>query len=306
MAQDGHEDVHDMDDMHVDDEKSLFYSEKTVQNQVFIMSGRWGFTAWSLTDAMAMVTWLCAFLYKKCDDYVFQLERSESGMYHFQMYLKLKEKQRPKTTAMAWNDDTTGIELSAASNAGREALKTYAMKSATRVAGPWGKREIYMGQDLITELLPWQAKLYHYMNKPPHPREIVWFVDVGGRAGKTAMGKFLAYHLKALYMSWGPTKDILSLVAESDKTGRYIFNLSRTKPATFASDDLYSALESIKDGAFLNTKYKTSSVLMKPPHVVVFANQAPDKAKMSSDRFNVIDLKDVVKPHMCEAESFTL
>lgn len=257
------------------------------------MSARWGFIKWTKDMALSFKDRLLKRLAMVCDDYVVQLERASStGMYHYQMYLKLKMKTRPRTLAKAWNDEFRGIEMSACSAAGRETLRTYAMKEETRVAGPWGMKPIYMGDDLITDLMPWQQRLLDYVNGPPHDREILWFADVKGRSGKTALGKYLAYHKKAVYMTWAPTKDVLHLCSTMPKNGLYIFNLSRTKPATFQSDDLYAALESIKDGSFMNVKYETKQVLMKPPHVIVFANCKPDRSKLTDDRFNIIELTE--------------
>lgn len=266
------------------------------EGQVFIMSGRWGFRTWTVDDAIGENDRLMSKLRELCDDAVWQLERGVEGLVHYQLYLKLKIKIRPKTLAKALNDEFKGIELAACSSAGRLALKTYAMKDDTRIAGPWGLREVYVGQDLITQLLPWQQKLVTYLKGEPHDRQIIWICDVGGAGGKTALGKYLAFHYGALFMGWAPTKDVLNLVSKSKQSGIYIFNLTRTKPSTFQSDDLYSALEAIKDGSFMNTKYETAQVLMKPPHVVVFANQMPDKDKMSKDRWNIVNLKDVQKP----------
>jgi hypothetical protein len=52
----------------------------------------------------------------------------------------------------------------------------------------------------------------------------------------------------------------------------------------------YQALEQLKDGLAMSTKYEGGQMCMNSPHVVVFANTPPDMEKMSNDRFNIVNL----------------
>jgi hypothetical protein len=48
----------------------------------------------------------------------------------------------------------------------------------------------------------------------------------------------------------------------------------------------YSVLEQLKDRMVFSTKYNSRmKILRSTPHVVVFCNEAPDKSKLSRDRF---------------------
>jgi len=50
----------------------------------------------------------------------------------------------------------------------------------------------------------------------------------------------------------------------------------------------YEMLEEIKDGNAVSTKYDSSIFALNIPNIVlVFSNEAPDKNKMSEDRWNV-------------------
>lgn len=272
-------------------------------NQVWVFSGRWGFSEWTTEMALEQQPALAKFIAPFCDDYIFQLEKSETGFVHYQMFIKLKNKTRAKTLAILWNQTLRGIELSQASINGKDALKRYAMKDETRIAGPWGMKEIYMGEDLITDLVPWQRDIDEYVQGPINDREIIWVCDKVGAGGKTALAKYLAYHRKAVFLGWGNTNDILNLVSKMESR-IYVFNLTRTKPTTMSGKDFYAALESIKDGAFPNTKYETKQVLMKPPHVIVFANCMPAADMMSADRFTTVVIDEAMKPPVKAASRF--
>lgn len=53
----------------------------------------------------------------------------------------------------------------------------------------------------------------------------------------------------------------------------------------------YSILESMKDQMVFSPKYQSmSKVFANPVHVVVFTNEQPDQTKMTSDRYNIINI----------------
>jgi len=265
--------------------------------QVWIISFRWtvqnmcgddltasGGKLCKSTDAAKndLVTWLETDAKAWC----FQLEDTKDNL-HFQGYANLNEKIRPKTLAKALNDTFKGIEVQACSNAGKRELQKYCMKADTRVAGPWADRKIYMGQDLMPKLFKWQEKLKNYLLGEVNDREILWIVDEQGCSGKSKFCKYMSFHHKTLKLTYGDAKDLLNLVSKNPCRSAYLFDLTRTKPQAFSTQDLYSAIESVKDGHFINTKYETEEVMMSIPHVVVFSNQWPNRENMSDDRWNV-------------------
>ncbi len=77
-------------------------------------------------------------LLKKLDPqtYVFQLEKGEKTQkLHYQGYLKLKTKIRPKQLARQLQPHADGIEIAPAFS--EVAIKIYCQKKETRVSGPW-------------------------------------------------------------------------------------------------------------------------------------------------------------------------
>uniref|UniRef100_UPI004049B2EE hypothetical protein n=7 Tax=Pseudomonadati TaxID=3379134 RepID=UPI004049B2EE len=52
----------------------------------------------------------------------------------------------------------------------------------------------------------------------------------------------------------------------------------------------YTGIEEVKNGCFFSSKYESEMVLYNSPHIIVFANEEPTYHKLSSDRWNVVDL----------------
>lgn len=264
-------------------------------SKVWILSWRYSIgpdpTGWEHAKH-ALTTWLT----KAAKSWVFQLEVTEVPdsasqpkhmNYHFQGYANLKEKKRPKKYAITLNEEFPGIELRACSNAGRQKLKEYAMKEQTRYHGPWADKPIYLGADL-TEInrtpFPWQKDLLAILTGPVKEREILWLYDPLGAQGKSKFAKYMSFKHHATLLAYASTANLLSQASKMIST-IYIVDLSRTKPKEVDENDLYAALEQIKNGSVLNTKYVTGQVNFNPPHVVVMANYNPDRKKMSMDRF---------------------
>lgn len=78
---------------------------------------------------------------------VFQLEVGKlTGKRHYQGFLQLSKKIRPKSLAAALNHDFFGIEISAAKDT--TACKRYVTKQETRIDGPWTFPKLTMDQIL--------------------------------------------------------------------------------------------------------------------------------------------------------------
>ena len=125
------------------------------ENQVFWMDRRWRATVDGHTvpdDRLrASVEELRATMMIYGKKWIFQLERGEeSGTLHYQGYIQLKEKTRPRCWASSLHAQYHGISARPSSTNGRDALKNYVMKEDTRVDGPWcdPSMTVYTGEDL--------------------------------------------------------------------------------------------------------------------------------------------------------------
>lgn len=229
---------------------------------------------------------------EKFERWVFQCERGERlGHLHLQGYACLKEKERPVPVGK-WlgSNGLPGVVVQPGSVNGKQALKKYCMKKDTRVAGPWADKAIYLGQDLITTLYPWQEAVHQLVLSKPHPRKIYWFYDAIGGAGKSAFAKWLMFHHEVPCLTFGDAKDLLYVVQNFANRPAYLFDLSRTKGGKCSMSEIYQALESVKNGYFTSTKYESQMCLMQTPHVVVFSNHLPDMGCLSQDRWSIIDM----------------
>lgn len=243
------------------------------------------------------------------DKFLFQLEDSHRDYteeehkaadqphnLHFQGHFHActKKRQAALVKAMAASETFSGWSkhIACASSKGKFALRKYCMKDKTRVAGPWADAPIYLGEDLITEatMSRQQVGLFRFL-KTQNPidwrRQAIWIYNPDGGGGKSALAKFCHFTMGWPMFSYAKTADILYIVSKFQNKKVYFFNLSKTKAADVSENDLYGAIESIKDGHFTSTKYESCSVLMNPCHVVIFANHVPNLKAMTQKRFVV-------------------
>lgn len=267
-------------------------TEEDSTNQVYHHAARW-----SVLHTPENQNKLYQRLRSMCDKFIFQAEYTENegkGNPHYQIYFHTKQKVRSKQLAVGMNDDFRGIEIRPASDNGKNVLQQYCMKTDTRVAGPWADRKLYMGADLWPESkhLPWQRDMTAAFEEHPGDRKMFWLYDPIGNNGKTKFIKWLAFSQDALPLGYAHASDTLNLVSKFPNKRIYAWNLTRAKPQQLSELDLYAAMESIKDGMFINTKYETAVVLMDPPHVMVCANHLPKMHHISRDRWVIKKIVD--------------
>lgn len=214
---------------------------------------------------------------------VWQLERGESGTEHIQGVFEFKSRVRFEL-AKRTIGDTAHLEPSR----NWEAAYKYCTKSETRVSGPWA-----IGCDLpvrsrITELREWQRNLGDKLEKDPDDRTVEWWYDQEGGSGKTAFAKwwYLKHPDQTIILS-GKTCDCKYAVSSMSRAPKWIFYTLTRSQEGFVS---YQAIEELKDGVFFNSKYESKMFVMEPPHIVVFANFAPDETKLSIDRWNIVNI----------------
>lgn len=224
-------------------------------------------------------------------DYIFQLEKCPTtGNFHFQCFVKLKKKRRCKELCKLLNGmSLKGATCSPAMDT--SALSTYCMKENTRVEGPWSNKPIYLGEDLITidMMYPWQKKILAKIAFRAHDRKIEWYYDPIGGVGKSAISKYLYFHHDIITLTIGKASDVLNLVYKLQGRKMYIFDISRTVTQGTMTE-LYAAMEAVKNGYFVNTKYDTGVCCMARPHVIVFSNKLPKLSALSQDRWDIFDM----------------
>lgn len=246
--------------------------------------------------AEARIPCLRAALEVLCKKFVFSLERGEEqGHLHFQGLVHLTNKTRPKTLGVRLTQLFPGISFRATHDI--KALEKYVVKPQTHVAGPFYYPDVYLGDDLPTQLLPWQNDLVTYIKGPVHDREIVWVYDKAGGCGKSTFARYLVYHKLATLITFCNVRDAMYQVQESEVKTAFLLDLPRTKPPGVSWTDVFSTIESLKNGFINNTKYQSKLSMIKRPHVIVFANFNPDAKQrklLSEDRWRLFAISGAI------------
>jgi hypothetical protein len=243
-----------------------------------------------------------AFIERNCPGakYIFSLERCPtSNRLHYQGHIKLATKVRPVQFAALIRPCMPGVHVSADSTIGSRNAEFYCfdINKPSFVSGPYadGSFEMpYMGEDLIRieDFRDWQAELYNILEGVPDRSKIIWIYNARGGCGKSSFTKWYCFHRKVVALRAANAGDLLNLVYKSKAQRVYLVDVSRSIGKQYSMDDLYQALEDIKNGRIVNTKYETGQKLFSIPHVVVFSNMRPDLEKLSGYKWSVYEVND--------------
>jgi len=229
-----------------------------------------------------------------CEWYIFQEEKGESGTPHLQGTIKLKIKGRPKEL---FKYDKIHWEKT---KAVKEAIE-YCSKEQSRNGTCFTNLILPREPRLIAEdkLYSWQRNIVELIKTIPDERTVHWYWEANGCSGKTALCRLLVGRYKALCIS-GKATDCKHGIVEYIKKNKVppviiLLNIPRSSKDYVS----YEAIESIKDGLFFSGKYESGSVLMDFPHVIIFANFAPERNKLSADRWDIVHIGEEPSPQIC-------
>ncbi len=218
--------------------------------------------------------------------YVIQEETGDDGTPHLQGLLTFKNAKLWSTlrnVAKAYWKPCRNVA----------AAKQYCSKARTRTGKQWIKGYYITGQvnDPLEgkTLYDYQEHIIALVQTIPDERKINWYWSNKGSIGKSCLCKHLCLKHNAIVMG-GKVRDslyaIAQRVAKGQKTELIIFDIPRFQGNKVS----YVAMENLKNGCFFSSKYEASMCLMNPPHIIVFANEAPDRSWMSKDRWNIKQL----------------
>jgi nitrogen regulatory protein PII-like uncharacterized protein len=135
---------------------------------------------------------------------------------------------------------------------------------------------------------PWQQRLFNLLGEKPHPRQIIVVIDPVGNTGKT----FFVQNYRRLYsnttvhMSNTRDTDMLYSAQHCAERRVVLVDLVRSEARSIC----YSAIESLKNGSFVSSKYRSCTVDGAPPHLVMFTNVELDYGALSADRWYIFRL----------------
>lgn len=206
---------------------------------------------------------------------------------HVQGVLEFKEKSRPlthfKDLGAHWEvckDWCASIE--------------YCRKSETKLLN--GRTWVIGVEDLVPQVRTVQPKGWQkdLIDQIPTflTRKIYWFWEPLGNKGKSEIVKWLVIHRKAMVMS-GKGADIKNVIIKMKvKPTMVILDIPRSSQGCVS----YTALEEVSNGIFFSGKYEGGMCVFDAPIMLVFANEEPNKDKMSQDRWEVRDLSYEANP----------
>jgi len=245
-----------------------------------------------------------------CSEYGFQLENPPSGKLHFQGRVKVINKRRltslygkknPLTAQCHWSVTSNGAIGGSTKN-----VFHYVTKIETRVDGPWTHMDAegpVLFDDVTVDikdivLRPFQQKLVD-MSKVYNKRQIDVIYDPKGNCGKSVITSYLYVHHGAIPLpAFNDFKDLLQAASSMCYRGKskehvpcFIFDFPRAMNKEKLSS-LYSAIEQIKNGMMIDTRYKCRVTKINPPRIFIFTNTMVDFNLLSGDMWKVWTIKD--------------
>lgn len=155
----------------------------------------------------------------------------------------------------------------------------------------------YNGEDLPrrAEFYPWQEKAYNFLMKKS-PRDVYWIFEEIGNCGKSMFSKYMMYHENAMVVQKGKYADIMNIAFNKGPSlSKFIIDVPRSS----GNNVSYTAIETIKNGMIINTKYETGQSTVNPVSIMVFSNFPPDISdkSLSKDRWKIYEIveKDLVQ-----------
>lgn len=213
------------------------------------------------------------------EKYIIAKEVGENGTPHLQGYIKLTVKKR----IMSIFTFTKRIHWESCRGSEADNIR-YCSKEGNIIAMQGIKLYEPIRTISVDMLYAWQRTLMDILSQPADDRTIHWFWSHGGNTGKTSFCKYLVVHLGAVLLD-GKKADVLFNASNADSK-IYLYDIERSLEH-FVS---YGSIEKIKNGMYATTKYESKMIVRNPPHVVCFANFAPEINRLSLDRWNIVNI----------------
>lgn len=230
----------------------------------------------------------------------FQLERgTQEGKLHYQGVISLKVKRRElelKNMLRASGELPVGFRITRmANNTIQSKSETfYVTKPDGREAGPWmDTDEEKFVQETVkrmeNNLLPWQQTIFNHRNDF-HERIINVIVDKEGSKGKSTFADFMHQRGHAIRLFTSDPERIVASVcdilkAKNERNPKmFIMDMPRSSNQK-NPHQVYAAIEMIKGGYAVDTRYAYKEWIFNHPQMWIFCNRLPDNMMLSRDRW---------------------
>ncbi len=236
--------------------------------------------------------------------YAFQVETSGTGTRHYQGLLVFSKKIKFQKLKKLLSEVHWEVPRNKA------ACGEYVTKLATRTGPMWvkgfntkGTRDVKKSkkktktvlleeeedeplEDPMDGLEPYnyQKLILKIIKGKPDKRLIYWFWSDKGGIGKSSFCKHIIMKHNATVVG-GSFKDAFYAIQKIRQARKMPKIIVFDLPRSMGNKITYVALEKIKDGFFFSSKYESGQVTFNVPHVIVFANMAPQEHMVSLDRW---------------------
>lgn len=219
--------------------------------------------------------------------YIFQTEIGEKGTPHIQGYLEFKTKKRPMSV---FKSTSWGSRVHWEKTKFIDKAIDYCRKSDT-FTGRRESRNITLPYSIDITFYDWQKKLFNILKETPDDRSIYWIWEDKGNRGKTVFQKYIFLNLDSVVVLSGSAHDMKNGILQYEAKSKclpkiVLINIPRSK-LDYVS---YTGIEEIKDMFFFSGKYEGGMVCGPSPHIFIFANDTPDRHKLSKDRWKIIKI----------------
>jgi len=258
-----------------------------------LQSKHWCFTLNNYT--VEQIEKVDQYLNWECNKWIYGFEVGENGTPHLQGYMILNTKKR--MTQIKNETGLNGIHLEITRN--KRTSPSYCAKDGNYVQEGFLLHELRPQEkwvyDKVQEDIPkfedfyeWQKDAYEMLQENSH-RNVYWIYDLTGHIGKSSFSKYMMLNLDCLLVNKGKYADIMNMAWMKGKhLRRCIIDIPRDNGNMVS----YLAIESIKNGVIINTKYETGQRCIPPVNVMILANAYPVTSALSEDRWNIYEIID--------------
>lgn len=217
-----------------------------------------------------------------CERFAFGDETGEGGYRHFQVKIVLKKDTWKPQDLLLWFHDHGIIPANLKPSHVRNF--EYVMKEGKYICS-WEKP---LKPFVFVTLNLWQILAMERWEKQ-NQREILTILDKVGGHGKTFLRKHLVATHKAQFIPpMEKAEDIMAMAMFKPAKG-YVIDLPKAESKK--RDQMWSAIEQLKDGYLYDKRYTWRERWIDPPKIMVFCNTF-DESKLSEDRWDVLDITD--------------
>jgi hypothetical protein len=141
---------------------------------------------------------------------------------------------------------------------------------------------------------PWQQRVIEIIEGPVHPRKVYVVLDPKGGCGKSFLVNTygILNRRNVLQLNNAKKNDMLYVAAMKGSFDTVFIDCDRCGMNDTKENDVYGAIEALKNGSFISNKYECKQVTNGIPHMFMFTNELPKFNMLSFDRWVVLFIDD--------------